>query len=740
MVGSPDLTAIETLRKRFKARASLGLSLARAYRFVAELEPLAGDGRDPFVEVAQVFREWRQALRDGDADRCLDAVERSFVLLDVCRQRVIARDAAIEAYRVRWACENAPLPDRTVDSLARFYRLLPFSQTSQSKYEYVLTRRLAGPIGPERRIAGTEVLEDAVRAFEAAWSAPAVGLDLIEAATIRAALKAFGDEAAQAPDAATFTAGAILRRFSTYKVSLGPKLLDFRVSVAIVETNVRVLNSWNQLLADAGGKPLKGHARAGTSRGWAPHLPPGGAPLDAVLAAPPSAAPNAGISASPGSTEPPAGRNHPNLLTGEIDISGLELVRAMRKRRTAEIARGDGPTPAPPQTPESQKEVVPSPETPASREGTPEPSPASLKRADLRTGEVDLSGLEFVRRLRARVTSGGTPVDDEGPEESGALAEAPSGSAPPAEGDESAGFEDAEQLPSPRAFELGKIEENASIIDRYLTTPRSPEVWQLDLDVFLGRGSGGAANAGTSADRRRALELILNSDDLICARATQDDAPSPEHRAQVRSVANAMLLLRTSLRRGADLARGNASELEPLLYVADHLLWERLRLESSLKRRPSRSARPVVLPRSNEAAELALQQVRAARRQRRILIRVVAAAAAVTTIAGLLTSSIPKEIIDPEVRLVQVSGLPGAALFDDARMFRTTLFVSVSRTWTLLSAEEKRSIVRGLGTFAGERGMTTVSVVGPKGEPWATLKDDEVLLDGELHASDLAKR
>jgi hypothetical protein len=205
-------------------------------------------------------------------------------------------------------------------------------------------------------------------------------------------------------------------------------------------------------------------------------------------------------------------------------------------------------------------------------------------------------------------------------------------------------------------------------------------------------------------------------------------------------VANAVLLLRTSLRRGADLARTNAFELEPLLYVADHLLWERLRLEASLKRKPTRSVRPVVLPRSNQAAEVALQQLRTAKRQRRILVRVVAAAAAITTLAGLLTSSIPKEIIDPEVRLVQVSGLPGADLFDDARVFRTTLFVSVSRTWNLLSSEEKRSIVRGLGTFAAERGMDTVSVVGPKGEPWATLKDDDVLLDGELKPTDLAKR
>jgi hypothetical protein len=36
--------------------------------------------------------------------------------------------------------------------------------------------------------------------------------------------------------------------------------------------------------------------------------------------------------------------------------------------------------------------------------------------------------------------------------------------------------------------------------------------------------------------------------------------------------------------------------------------------------------------------------------------------------------------------------------------------------------------------------MDTVSVVGPKGEPWATFKDDEVLLDGDLTAADLARR
>jgi len=755
MVRASEIAALESLQKRFKSRVALGLSLARAYRFVVELEPFVGDGPDPFVDLALVFRDWREALRNGDVEHALDAVERSWVLLEACRQRVVSRDVAIEAYRVRWACENAPLHHRTIDSLARLHRLLPFSITSQSKYEYVLTRRLAGPIGPERKIAPTEVLEDAVVALERSWGAPAVVVDEGELAGLRSALRAFADEAAGKEDAASFTTSALLRRFSSLKVSIGPKLFDPRVSVAVVETNVKVLNSWNQLLADAGGQPLRGSASARAARNITatPPVPsPEPAPLAALLAEPPSAP-----SAPPSEAAPEAitARDRPNLLTGEIDISGLELVRAMRRRApSAQTPAGESAPPVlspGPEAPTPGVEVAGTPEAEveAPAEAAPEPPPASIKRPDLKTGEVDLSGLEFVRRLRARGSVGVPPPSGEEGRDEGAAsdeaeearAEAPAPPAPAGTEDEAGRPADVEQQPSDRAFELGKLEENAAIVDRYLTGPRSPEVWQLDLDVFLGKSHVGVLNLeSNAAERRRALELILTSDDLICARALQDDAPSAEHRAQVRAVANAMLLLRTSLRRSADLAQGNPAELEPLLYVADHLLWERLRLEASLKRKPSRVPRHLVLPRTNQAAAVALEETRRARRQRRILVRVVAVAAAVTTLAGYLSFSLPKEIVDPEVRLVQVSGLPGADLFDDARMFRTTLFVSVSRTWMLLSADERRSIVRGLGAFAAERGMDTVSVVGPKGEPWATFKDDEVLLDRDLSAADMAKR
>ena len=726
MPETAHMNVIEALRKRFRARVSTSLWMARAYRFVVELEPFVGDGPDPFDEAASVLRAWRRALHDGDAEQALDAIERTGPLLEACRQRVISRDAMIEAYRVRWACENAPLHPRTIDSLARLYRLLPLSTSSQSKYEYVLTRQLAGPIGPERKIAPTDELLDAVMALETSWGAPPLNAGDDEVETTRRTLQFFALEAAGQADAASFTTSAVLRRFGAFKASLGQNLFDPRVSVAVVETHVKVLNVLNQLLADAGGQPLRGRRSARDTQ-TIPRRSKSAAP--AVTAAP--EAPGAGA----------APRDQPDLITGEVDLSGLETIRELRRRVKAERAAREETTQA--------AAEAPAPETRSSIEDLLPPSgnaaePAVLPRPprpDLKTGEVDLSGLEFVRRRRqkaeappseAEVAGGADRDEGEHRDAAPSTADAESGSGE--------ALAEAEQQPSMRAFELGKFEENAAIVDRYLTGPRSPEVWQLDLDVFLGRSQGGVLNSESNAtERRRALELILAADDLICARATQDDAPSPEHRAQVRAVANSMLMLRTSLRRSADLAQGNPAELEPLLYVADHLLWERLRLEASLKRRPGRP-RPLLLPRTNQAAKAALHQARQRRRQRRILVQVVAAAAALTTLAGLFSVSQSRQLVDPGVTLVQVSGLPGAGVFDDARAYRSTLFVTVSRTWTLLAAEERRSIMRGLGAFAAERGLDTVSVIGPRGEPWATFKDDEVILEGELTPSDLAQR
>ena len=113
---------------------------------------------------------------------------------------------------------------------------------------------------------------------------------------------------------------------------------------------------------------------------------------------------------------------------------------------------------------------------------------------------------------------------------------------------------------------------------------------------------------------------------------------------------------------------------------------------------------------------------------------------AVVAILGFGSLRIIPTTVDPEVRMIQFTGMPGGDLFDDARTYRSTLFVSASRSFVLLSKDERKTIVQGLGSFAAEQGLDTVSVVGPRGEPWATYKDGEVLLDGDLTVAEMAAR
>lgn len=643
----PDAVTIEGLNRRFKARLHLTITLLRAHRFVAQLEPLA-DGSDPSAGLPAAFRAWRKALRDRNVEGALDSLEQASILIEAFRLHVVDHDRRIEAFRVRWACENAPLGDRTVDSLARFYRLLPPSPGSQSKYEYVLTRRLAGPLRPKRKLPSSEELIEAVQALELSWGASPVVLDDGELATLTLALRSFAYEAQHQADVAAFTASALLRRFGSLKASLGDRLFDPRLSAEVVEMNVVVLNALSQLLTDVGGAPLRARDLKRVT-GPIPRLPTRRRALsrpDAIESPPESEA----STAVPGrAAEPPS----------------QAMIPTETFPRPAFVA-GD------------------------------------LAPSDAGSADVDLSGLEI--EGASGETGSEAPVDTP--------------------------LEQAQQ-PSSRAFDLAQLPENAALIRRYLARPRSPEVWRLDLDIFLGAAGEGVPDPERHlADRRRALDLILTADDLICLRATQEGPPSPEHKARVRQVENSMLLLRTSMGRAAAPHPRENGELEPLLYVSDHLLWERLRLEASLKRNPRRSqTRP--LPRMAAPDAASVHEALVRRRHRQILVRVVSLAAALTLMIGVAGSGVKGAAVDSEVQSVDLTAFLGPQLFEDARGHRGTLYVSASPAWALLGADDRRSLLRSLGAFAAERGFDTVSVLGPLGEPWASIKEGEVVLDDD---------
>lgn len=710
----PDL--LETLRVRFKQRVRAGLALARTDRFLLEMEPSSSDEPAIFAQLSTALRGFRRALRAEDTVACLDAMEATWACLEACNRRVGERDRGIEAFRLRWAGENAAFSDPTIDALARFYRRLPFSKASQSKYEYVLTRRLAGPLVPDRRAPPTEELLEAMAVLESSWEASPSLLDDEEAESIVRTLKGFGQEAGEKEDAAAFTASALLRRFSAFKVSLGPKLYDKRVSVAVVETNVRVLNVLNDLLTAAGGQPLRGVAGVGSA---ALSLPAGEVDQSkretGVIKLP---SPRAGQPAA--STSEPSAAQDPRSLaqfrTAEIDLSGLELV-VRRPRRSEPEKAADAALP---------RSEAPTPEASPEAVGPNGPSPPEAASDEAASSRTEPEPVPFLTRGSVEREHGLVEEPDDGREDD----DDPLTEEPGEAGDVEA-FE-SEQLPSSRAFELGKTEENAAIIERYLTKPRSPEVWRLNLDSFLSVSEGETAEARTYApDRRRALDLILASDDLIHRRRAEDGASTPEHRIKVKELAQSMLRLQTSLRRAAGLTQGDRGELEPLLYVSDHLLWERLRLTASLTRNTVRKRAPS-LPRATRATEAVRRQARAIRRHRRILVWAVGVSAMLTLAISMVGASAPRPPIDPEVQILRVGDLPQPQIFTDARAFRSRVFITADLSWTRLENDEQRSIVLTVADYALGQGFDTLSIVGPRGEAWATFMDGEVILESEL--------
>lgn len=426
------------------------------------------------------FRDWRRALREGDLDASLAASERVFAHLEIARERVAELDSTIQAYRVRWACENASLRPSTVLALTRFYRTTPCSPATQSKYEYCLTRSIAGLNAPGRRLPASAGLQELIVSRERNWGVSATTAPESEVAMVLPALRAMSLEAATHKQISSFNDSGFSQRFGAFKSYLGANLMDPRIAVAVVEANVAVAN---------------------------------------VLS---------------------------YLLTSVRDHEG---------RKTQEIQRPNFKAPG-------------------------EAGPRVEREDDSPYEDVDLAEREIV--------AGEATSDQDLPD--GTLAHLASSPA---------------QRPSASAYELRKNPRNAEVIDRYLKEPRSPEVWQLDLEAFLGSLTSDPSPAlDTSADRRRALELILSADDIVCARAAASDGRGGDPKGTAKAIASSMTLLRTKLRKAADtVGRQDVGYGGALVYVSDHLLWERLRLDASAKGGTLRRLRsksfsgPVVKPR-----------------------------------------------------------------------------------------------------------------------------------------------
>jgi hypothetical protein len=622
---APD--PLPELASRLRTSLTQARALAKAGRFLEIAAPEGSEATAPgdsFAALAPAFRGWRQALRERDLAGALESAERASGALEACRQAILERDRTIQAFRVRWACDHEP-GVRSLARLLRFYRLLPYSPATQSKFEFVLTRLFAGPLRPHRTLAEPpQALVRRLAEMERAWGAHPIALEPEEVSAIARDLEAFTLEASQYEDLAKLTASSVVQRAGTYKAALGEKIFDPRVAVATVECTVALGNAVSEL-----------SARDETAAASALEELAGEAPEPQVALA------QAALSAE---------------VTDERDA--LEELGRMERLL-----------------------------------GAPEENWL----------EVAVDGLAV----------------EEAPTE-------PTGLAGPET--ERPGPEPGNAQPSLRARELAKVPENAALMQAYLREPRSLEIYQLDLDRFLGPLPPDAQESlgDTTPVRRRALELILAADDLTL-NAGAPDAEADEHRARVKELARAMGALATSLRALATKARQGAPRgVKPLLYVADNLVWERLRLESLAKRAAPRRLRISLDGPSSEDLFEKKEPLELPSRRQSVTI---ALALAATMLLGLgLSTLYTPRALDTDVRVLDPKTLPGGEHVEDARVGKPVLFLTVRRSWTWQSASEKREHIEALARFVADQGVDVIAVTDRFGAPLASLAGGETVL------------
>lgn len=640
------------LAERLRAALSEARALVRAERFFAVVDQGEGAAAEKpsLTALAPVFRGWRRALRARHAASALEAAEVASRALEAFRLTIMERDRAIRAYRVRWACEHELLGARGSVRLARFYRLLPYSAATQSKYEFVLTRLLAGPVRPRRTLAAApEALVERLWRMERAWGARPAEISEAELTAHLTALAGFAREANEYADLAALQASGLFRRAGAYKAGLGERLYEPRITVAAVQCGVALGNAFCELLARDEGRELEADD----------DLPA----IEVVL--------------------------DEETQTEEVqgDQSALEHLERLERLLGAGAAA----------EPSFERAAVPPHETRTSEAATPQ-GPSLEVQPGAGAAEPTMPA------------EAGLPPTQQQTEEEGA--------------------EEPPLPPSPRAGELGKLKENAALIVAYLTPPRSSEVYQLDLDMFLGPLPADASErlGDDGSERRRAFELILAGDDVIWSRAGEEGPAGDEHRARVKQVAKEMTALGTALHGLlAKAQQGVPEAIEPLLYVSDHLVWERLRLETSIRRAPRR--RPSIsLAQSPAAAAEASAEPRAEPRQRRSLAAALVLVTLASAALGLVGALEEPLHIDAEVRVLDPKTLPGADYVVDARTRRSILFVTVASRWSYLSETSRRDHLRELGRFASEQELDIVSVSDASGEPRGSFADGQPML------------
>ncbi|MBV9958478.1 MAG: hypothetical protein JO360_08660, partial [Acidobacteria bacterium] len=256
---------------------------------------------------------------------------------------------------------------------------------------------------------------------------------------------------------------------------------------------------------------------------------------------------------------------------------------------------------------------------------------------------------------------------------------------------DAAAAEEVVRLTTPESLqELSETAENRELVESYLKPGRSPEACALDLNVFLeplAEEEDATAQATQADPRRRALDLILRADDLLCFELTaQGDALPSQLETRLAGLFGEMQAAEGNLREIMSAAPGHTARKDAMLYVSNHLLGARLRLQSAIVRRSaSELARREAARAAAAAAAARLATVSSAApveesafgfshpRTRKLLVAAVIIIALAGLAATLMRRTNVEQRLDPDVHALNPTELPGSEMLASARQRRDTL-------------------------------------------------------------------
>lgn len=207
-------------------------------------------------QVKKSLNLYLQSFNDGDTEKQLNA---EFELLQETEKwcsALAARDKSIPTSSLRQFVHNSKpaLSSQAMLALARFYRNLPYSESTRSKFDFIITRLFSKPVAGDRRacLFDRDEMLGHINALYEEWSSvPLYAADEEEDSKVLLTALSFADFADEAEKAGTFDQllkNEFFERLQLFKESISELFFAPGVVVAAIETNVRIGNVYVSLV------------------------------------------------------------------------------------------------------------------------------------------------------------------------------------------------------------------------------------------------------------------------------------------------------------------------------------------------------------------------------------------------------------------------------------------------------------------------------------------------------------